>query len=105
MEQLRPQSVFKEKILNFIRHSPNSFFDCHNPKGIKRITRLRLGLSHLREHRLRHSFQDTINPLCDCGKDVESLLFIFSSTVPSLLMKDALYAVLIVHCWIVPIMI
>ena len=25
-------SVFKEKILNFIRHSPNSFFDCHNPK-------------------------------------------------------------------------
>ena len=41
-------SVFKEKILNFIRTSPNYFFDCHNPKDIKLITRLRLGLSHLR---------------------------------------------------------
>ena len=28
-------SVFKEKILSFIRPSPNSFFDCHSPKGIK----------------------------------------------------------------------
>ena len=25
-------SVFKEKILNFIRPSPNYFFNCHNPK-------------------------------------------------------------------------
>ena len=65
-------SVFKEKILNFIRPSPNSFFDCHNPKGVKLITRLRLGLSHLREHKLKHSFQDTINPLCKCDQDIES---------------------------------
>ena len=44
-------SVFKEKMLNFIRPSPNSFFDCHNPKGIKLITRL--GLSHLRQHKFK----------------------------------------------------
>ena len=43
-------SVFKEKILNFIRPSQNSFFDILNPKEIKLITRVRLGLSHLREH-------------------------------------------------------
>ena len=49
-------SIFKEKILNFIRPSPNYFFDCHNPKGIKLITRLRLGLSHVREHKFKHSF-------------------------------------------------
>ena len=101
-------SVFKEKILNFIRPSPNSFFDCHNPKEIKLITRLRLGLSHLREHKFKHSFQDTINPLCNCGQDIESSTH-FSSNVPSLLMKDtlssALYAALIINCWIVPIMI
>ena len=30
-------SVFKEKILNFIRPSPNSVFDIRNPKGIKLI--------------------------------------------------------------------
>ena len=65
-------SVFKEKILNFIRPSPNSFFDCYNPKGIKLITRLRLALSYLREHKLKHSFQDTINLLCNCGQDIES---------------------------------
>ena len=70
-------SVFKEKILNFIRPSPNSFFDIHNPKGIKLITRLRLGLSHLREHKFKHSFQDTINPLCNCGQDIESATHFF----------------------------
>ena len=49
-------SGFKEKMLHFIRTSPNSFFDIHNNKGIKLITRLRLGLSHLREHKFKHSF-------------------------------------------------
>ena len=70
-------SVFKEKILNFIRLSPNSIFDCHNPKGIKLITRLRLSLSHLREHKFKHSFQDTINPLCNCCQDIESTTHFF----------------------------
>ena len=70
-------SVFKEKICNFIQPSPNSFFDCHNLKGIKLITRLRLGLSHLREHKFKHSFQDTINPLCNCSQDIESSTNIF----------------------------
>ena len=70
-------SVFKEKILNFIRPSPNSVFDIRNPKGIKLITRLRLGLSHLREHKFKHSFQDTINPICNCGQDIESTTHFF----------------------------
>ena len=42
------------------------------PKGIKLVTRLKLGLSHLREHKLKHSFQDTLNPLCSCGLDKET---------------------------------
>ena len=29
-------------------------------------------LIHLREHKLEHDFQDTLNPLCSCGNDVES---------------------------------
>ena len=70
-------SVFKEKILSFIRPSTNSFFGCHNPKGIKLITSLRLGLSQLREHKFKHSFQDTINPLCNCGQDIESSTHFF----------------------------
>ena len=70
-------SVFKEKILNVIRPSPNSFFDCYNPKGIELTTRLRLGPSHLREHKFKHSFQGTINPVCNCGQDIESSTHFF----------------------------
>ena len=63
-------NVFKSNILKFIRPSSNSFFDCHNPIGINYITRIRLGLSHLREDKFKHSFQDTLNPICNCGNDV-----------------------------------
>ena len=63
--------TFKNTILKFIRPSPNSVFECHNPQGIKFLTRLRLGLSHLREHKFKHSFQDSLNPLCKCGAEVE----------------------------------
>ena len=64
--------LFKTNILKFIRPSPNSVNNCHNPKGLKFITRLGLGLSHLRKRKFKHSFQDTINPLCSCGIDIES---------------------------------
>ena len=30
------------------------------------------GLNHLRDHKFRHCFQDTLNPLCDCGNDTET---------------------------------
>ena len=65
-------SVFKSNILKFIPPSPNSVYNCHNPRGIFLITRLKLDLSHLRQHKFKHGFQDTLNPLCSCGNDVES---------------------------------
>ena len=51
-------SVIKRNILKFIRPSPNSIFNCHNPNGVKLLTRSRLGLIRLRDHKLKHSFQD-----------------------------------------------
>ena len=66
--------TFKITILTFIRPSPNSVFECHNPQGIKFLTRFRLGLSHLREHKFNHSFQDSLNPLWKCGTETESTL-------------------------------
>ena len=42
--------VFKNSLLKFIRPSPNSLFNVSDSPGIKILTRLRLGLSHLREH-------------------------------------------------------
>ena len=65
-------NVLKISILKFIRHSPNKNFQCHNPKGIKLVTRLRLDLSHLREHKFKHSLQDTLNPLCSSGLNVKT---------------------------------
>ena len=40
-------SLFKKNLLNFIRPCVNSIFNVHNPNGIKLLTRLWLGLSHL----------------------------------------------------------
>ena len=65
-------AVFKKSILRFIRPSENPIFNCHNSGGIKLITRLRLGFSHLREHKFRHNFQDTLNPICSCGENIET---------------------------------
>ena len=53
------------------------FFVCHNSIGIKYITWIRLELSHLRKHKFKHSFQDTLNPICNCGNDVESAVHFF----------------------------
>ena len=65
-------SIFKSIILKFIRPKPNNVYYCHNPKGIKLLTRLRLGRSHLRKHKFKHSFQDCLNPLCHCGNEIET---------------------------------
>ena len=75
--------IFKKKLLKFIRPSRNSVFKCHNPKGIKLITRLRLGLSHLREHKFKLGFLDSLNPICSCGQNIETSF----STVPIIPMK------------------
>ena len=60
--------TFKKRILSFIRPSANSTFNCHNPRGIKLLSRLRLGLRHLREHKFKYSFQDSLNPFYSFGK-------------------------------------
>ena len=65
-------NIFKKSILKFIRPSPNRVYNCHNPKGIKLLTRLSVGLSHLREQKFKHSFQDTLNPICNCSEDIET---------------------------------
>ena len=64
---------FKTKILKFIKYKPISIYNFHNSKWITLIPRLRLGLSHLREHKFKHSFQDCLNPLCSSYEnDIET---------------------------------
>ena len=70
-------SIFKKNLLNFIRPCANSIFNIHSPYGIKLLIKLQLGLSHLRDHKFRHCFQDTLNPLHDRGNDTETATHFF----------------------------
>ena len=38
----------------------------HHISGLKLLTRLRLNFNHLNEHKFRHNFKDTINPMHSC---------------------------------------
>ena len=62
-------SVPKTGILILKTGLQNSVFNCHNPRRVKLLTRLR---SHLREHKFKHGFQDSLNPICSCGNDIET---------------------------------
>ena len=68
--------VFKNSSLKCIRTSPNRLFNVCNGLGIKLLTRLRLVLSHLREHKFNHHFQGTTNPLCSCCLESTALFFL-----------------------------
>ena len=61
------QNIFRKSTLNFIRPSASKFYNINDAIGIKLITRLRLGFSHLREHKFKHNFRDTLNSLCSCS--------------------------------------
>ena len=44
----------------------------HNPNGIKLLTSVRLGLVDLREHTIKSSFQDLLNPICNYEADIDT---------------------------------
>ena len=60
--------VFKKLLLKFIRTNAYDVYNIHDPIGLKFLTRLRLRLSHLRQN-----FLDTLNPLCSCSLETESV--------------------------------
>ena len=67
-------SLFKASLLKMGRPHAKSTFRIDNPVGIRLLVRLRLGLSHLKEHRFRHNFADFVNPLCSCRIEPETAL-------------------------------
>ena len=54
-----------------MRPSGSSVFNGNNQKRVKLLTRLRRGLSHLCQHKFKHSFQDSHNSVCSCGNNIE----------------------------------
>ena len=70
--------TFKHRINCFIRPLPKSIFGIHNPKGLRCLFQLRVGLSPLRYDKRRHNFVDTPSNICDCGmapEDTKHFLF------------------------------
>ena len=64
-------SLFKSRLLSFIRPVQNKIDNIFDPDGLKFLTQLRVGLSYLNAHRFRHNFQDCLNPLCSCSLEIE----------------------------------
>ena len=64
MRNAKSITLSKYRLLSFIRPVQNSIYNIFGPKGLKFLTRLRLGLSHPNAHGFRHNFQDYLNPLC-----------------------------------------
>ena len=67
MKQALPSSrtalVFKSNTLKFIRPEKKNVFNIHDPKGMKRLFQLPVGLSPLR-HNTRHNYKDTLSDIC-----------------------------------------
>ena len=47
-------------------------FNTDSSEGLEILTRITLGLSHLADHRFRHNFQDCVNPICSCGREIKT---------------------------------
>ena len=65
-------ATFQNIYLRLGRPIQSAIYSISNPVGFKLLTHLRLGLSHLNEHRFNHNFQNCINPLCSCSLKIES---------------------------------
>ena len=66
-----PLAIVKAKISRIIRTTPEQVYGIHSPKRLANLTQLRVGLSELNDHKFRHNFNTTINPLFTINDGVE----------------------------------
>ena len=59
------------------RPHANLSYKIHNPVGTRLLTLLRLGPSHLSEHKFRDKFGDFVIPLCFCSIKPETIFHFF----------------------------
>ena len=71
------KSIYKFKKSIITEKLENSLYNVHDPIGVKLLSRLRLQFTHLNEHKFRHGFNDTVNPMCPCGSDIETTEYFF----------------------------
>jgi hypothetical protein len=72
---------FKSTLFNIIRPKPRPIFGIHDPKNIRILLQLRVGLSPLKHHKKCHKFQDTPSEICDCGLEAEDTIHFFTKCI------------------------
>ena len=78
LHNTKSYSTFRKSLLKSGQPSPNHVYKIHDPLGLKLLTRLRLGLSHLiKEQRFNYNFDSFVSPLCSCSLEVESTKHFF----------------------------
>ena len=84
---------FRKSLLSFIKPTCATVFSIHHLVAVKLSVRFRLAFSNLHEHKLRHNFHNTLNPLYSCSLERETsshyllCCYNFSSSV-SVVMND-----------------
>ena len=68
IQNINSHAMFRKK-LDFLRPLGNDTCGIYDPLGVGLHNRLRLGFSHLRKHKFRYYFADTLNPLCSCSQN------------------------------------
>ena len=64
-------NAFKKPSLNFTWPLHFFTFGIYNPVALQLLARLRIGLSHVNEHKFTHNFCDFLNLLCSCNLEPE----------------------------------
>ena len=68
---IKSLDLLKNDIISLIRPESKSFFNIHDPTGLRYLFQLRLRLSPLKGHKYCHNFTDTPSGTCQCNKDIE----------------------------------
>ena len=90
IKKIESIKIFKKTLIKIIRTKENSVIGVSDICGIKLLTRFRLNFSHLNEHKSRHNFNSTINPIIPCATAVLLLkqLFITSCVADFIQFKE-----------------
>ena len=78
----------RNAFLKIDRPTPKPVYNIHDPNGLKLLTRLRLGLSHLNKHRFNYNFKECVNPLCSCSLEVEPVSHFFCTVIISQMLEN-----------------
>ena len=85
-------SKFKDELIKSLRPPKRSVFKISDIVGFRLLTRLRLGFSHLREHKFRHNVSNSSRCICGDGDETTEHFLLpchhFANTLRSALLEQ-----------------